>query len=434
MAFYILIIYMSGKSKITTPPSDNRSDSELEKDMQQVFAASKKEKLTPFTTNTDLSEAGPSNLEQTATSTSTEPAVFGPPTLGDLVDQVFTAFRKQRRNPRRLWHTTVTDMQGKKIVKRDTNAIPYTLQQFIIHYGEREGLEQWQRALAYTTNRPLQQALRQWANDYETDRQRGLLPEPIQQQQPLSIGILRTRVRRISQAYTERIINFLNFILIGPRRSPIFSLGTAYSGRVLIDFLTDYILDMPEVDGRSQDGHIHLTNNLDINENGTHLTIEIPRRWISGDGANSMFMHVYRNGQINFKSDMFTNSIWITDFNLFTGTTIEAANELRRILNGKEWNPKLAAGRRGRTIISFGTTDSELSVEKVSDIIENIRNLITYINIFLHIDSPINIQFLRPVSGGTKTRKIKRKLKKQTKNKKSKVRKSKRVKRKTRKQ
>lgn len=52
-----------------------------------------------------------------------------------------------------------------------------------------------------------------------------------------------------------------------------------------------------------------------------------------------------------------------------------------------------------------------MSVIRVSDIIENIRNLLTYINIFLRIDSPIHIQFFKQ-AGGSKTRKRKRKLKK----------------------
>lgn len=408
----------SGKSKMKTPDSKPESDSESE------------ETSTRVTTNTDPSEAGPSYLEETPTSASTDSAMFGPPTLGDLVNQVVTNLKKQTRGRR---HKTMTNIEEKKIVKSDTVAIPYTLQEFIRFFGNyQEGIRQWQRALAYTTNVRLQQALINHEAAYNTARERGLLP--VQTEATVTVTQRRIRAIPISAAYIDRIINFLNSILV-PQRMRVFSQeGRISNERILIDFRTDYILGMPEVGRTPQNGHIHLTNNLEIDHRGTHVTIDIPSTWISGDGARSMVMHVYRNGRINFKSNVFYQSIRIEDFNLFTGTAIEAANNLQILLNGEnEWMPLLAAGGRGRTRISFGTRDPEMNVKKVSDIIENIRNLITYINIFLRIDSPIDIQFVQ-TRGGTKTKKIKRKLKKQTKNKKSKARKSKQVKRKTRKQ
>ena len=414
----------SGKSKMITPTSDSKADSDFEEDIRQALAASREETLTPVTTNTDPSEAGPSNLEQTSSPAATESAMFGPPTLGDIVDQVLSSHQADAERRREL------DMQGQKIVKSDTDAIPYTLEEFIRFFGNDEGIKQWQRALAYTTNVRLQQALRDHQEAYNTALERGLLPAPPEPaDDPM---VRRTRGRPITRAYIDRIINFLNFILVWSRKRIFSEGGSINNNRVLIDFRTDYILDMPEVGGRPQNGHIHLTNNLEINDGGTHVTIDIPSTWINGDGAASMVMHVYRNGIINFKSNTFNRPIWIYNFNLFTGTAIEAANNLQGLLNGEnEWTPQLVLGGQGSTRISFGTRDPEMSVIRVSDIIENIRNLLTYINIFLRIDSPIHIQFFQRV-GGTKTRK--RKLKKQTKNKKSKVRKSKRVKRKTRKQ
>ncbi len=406
----------SGKSKMITPTSDSKADSGFEEDTRQALAASRGQQVT---TNTDPSEAGPSNLEQTSSPAATESAMFGPPTLGDIVDQVLSSVRARQEE------------EGQKIVKRDTRAIPYTLQEFRDHFGNAEGIEQWQRALAYTTNVLLQIALSNHEADYNTAREDGLLP--VQTEATVTPTQRRQRGIRISAAYIDRIINFLNSILVSSNRR-IFSRGGGIgTDRVLIDFRTDYILDMPLVDRRPQNGHIHLTNNLDIDHSGTHVTIDIPSTWIDGAGARSMVMHVYRNGIINFKSPMFYRPIRINNFNLFTGTAIEAANNLQGLLNGDEWRPELASGGRGRTRISFGTGDPEMSVIRVSNIIEKIRNLLTYINIFLRIDSPIHIQFFRQ-TGGTKTRKRKRKLKKQTKNKKSKVRKSKRVKRKTRKQ
>lgn len=414
----------SGKSKMITPTYDSKADSDFEEDTRQALAASREETLTPVTTNTDPSEAGPSNLEQTSSPAATESAMFRPPTLGDIVDQVLSSVRSDAPRRREL------DKQGEKIVKRDTDARPYTLQEFIIHFGNEEGIKQWQRALAYTTNVRLQEALRNHEAAYNTARERELLPVPL----PVDSIERRRRGRPISAAYIDRIINFLNYILVSPRIRVFSRGGTINKDRVLIDFRTDYILDMPEVYGRPQNGHIHLTNNLEINDRGTHVTIDIPSTWITGDGAKSMVMHVYRNGRINFKSNMFDTPIWINNFNLFTGTAREAAIALRGLLNGENaFHPQMAAGRQGNTTISFGTRIPLLSDEKVSDIIENIRNLLTYINIFLRIDSPIHILFFQQV-GGTKTRKRKRKLKKQTKNKKSKIRKSKRVKRKTRKQ
>ena len=411
----------SGKSKMITPTSDSKADSDFEEDTRQALAASRGQQVT---TNTDPSEAGPSNLEQTSSPATTESVMFGPPTLGDIVDQVLSSVRSTAHQRREL------DKQGQKIVKKDTNAIPYTLEEFKTYFGNEEGIKQWQRALAYTTNVRLQEALRNHQAAYNTARERELLPVPL----PENPMQRRIRGQRISTAYIDRIINFLNSILVSRRNIRIFSRGgSVHNDRVLIDFRTDYILDMPEVGGRPQNGHIHLTNNLDIDHSGTHVTIDIPRTWIEGDGATSMVMHVYRDGRINFKSNMFNRPIRIDNFNLFTGTAIEAANNLQGLLNGGEWKPELASGGRGRTRISFGTSDPEMSVIRVSDIIENIRNLLTYINIFLRIDSPIHIQFFKQ-AGGSKTRKRKRKLKKQTKNKKSKVRKSKRVKRKTRKQ
>jgi hypothetical protein len=412
----------SGKSKMITPTYDSKADSDFEEDTRQALAASRGQQVT---TNTDPSEAGPSNLEQTSSPATTESVMFGPPTLGDIVDQVLSSVRSTAHQRREL------DKQGQKIVKKDTNARPYTLEEFKTHFGNEEGIKQWQRALAYTTNVRLQEALRNHQAAYNTARERGLLPvslpgDPMQR---------RIRGRPISAAYIDRIINFLNSILVWRRNIRIFSRGGSVdNNRVLIDFRTDYILDMPEVGGIPQNGHIHLTNNLDIDHSGTHVTIDIPSTWIDGAGARSMVMHVYRNGIINFKSPMFYRPIRINNFNLFTGTAIEAANNLQGLLNGENvWTPELVSGGQGRTIISFGTSDPEMSVIRVSDIIENIRNLLTYINIFLRIDSPIHIQFFKQ-TGGSKTRKRKRKLKKQTKNKKSKVRKSKRVKRKTRKQ
>ncbi len=133
---YINSIYMSkksGKSKMITPTSDSKADSDFEEDTRQALAASREETLTPVTTNTDPSEAGPSNLEQTSSPAATESAMFGPPTLGDIVDQVLSSMRSDAPRRREL------DMQGQKIVKSDTDAIPYTLEEFIRFFGNDEG-------------------------------------------------------------------------------------------------------------------------------------------------------------------------------------------------------------------------------------------------------------------------------------------------------
>ena len=101
----------SGKSKMITPTSDSKADSDFEEDTRQALAASRGQQVT---TNTDPSEAGPSNLEQTSSPATTESVMFGPPTLGDIVDQVFSSVRSTAHQRREL------DKQGQKIVKKDT--------------------------------------------------------------------------------------------------------------------------------------------------------------------------------------------------------------------------------------------------------------------------------------------------------------------------